>query len=57
MEIKRAFSIPEGLRCVVVSGRGGLAGCSEEEGSHYQLLETRVGAREEIVLIDPVITA
>lgn len=41
----------------MVSGRGGLAGCSEEEGSHYQLLETRVGAREEIVLIDPVITA
>lgn len=36
--------------------RGGLEGCLEDEGSHYQLLGTRVNVREEIVLIDPVIT-
>lgn len=37
--------------------RGGLEGCVEDEGSHYQLLGTRVNVREKIVLIDPVITA
>lgn len=36
--------------------RGGLEGCLEDEGSHYQLLGTRVNVREEIVLIDPIIT-